>query len=80
MTEFDVQGFAKEVANEARRGLVTVDWRPKHAQVCKTRDTAIEERFAQHVIGVYKEGVPVSWVADDIGHYLTMRALDKAMA
>jgi hypothetical protein len=80
MAEFDLKAFAEDVVHEARRGTVTVYWRPRHARVCKTRDTAIEDRFAGYVIGVYTQGVPLSWVLEDVSYYLTMRALDRAMA
>jgi hypothetical protein len=79
MIDMDIPAFARDVAHEARRGPVTVYWRPRQAKVCKTRDTAIDDKFAQHIIGVYREGCPESWVVDDVVHFLTIRALQKAM-
>lgn len=78
MRDINVADTARAVAEACRKSTVTLYWSPKKAKLCMAADTAIDDKYAPHILGVYQQGVPESWVADDLADWIAARALQKA--
>ena len=80
MRDINVADTARAVAEACRKHPVTLYWSPKKARLCLAADTAIDAKYSAHILGVYQQGVPESWVADDLADWIAARALQKARA
>jgi hypothetical protein len=80
LRDINVADTARAVAEACRKGPVTLYWSPKKAKLCLAADTAIDAKYSAHILGVYQQGVPESWVAEDVSDWVAMRTLQKARA